>query len=123
MGIMVIFKKIKDEVRISKNDQQIAIILLIIATTLFISHSLKPQEKFSPGEFRININKASKEELKELPGIGPALAQRIIIYREEKGYFKSSQDILKVKGIGKKKLQNILPYILLSEKNNGYTNY
>lgn len=120
---MVIFKKIKDWIRISENDQQIATVLLIIATILLISHSLKPQEKFNKDEFKININKASKEELEELPGIGHTLAQRIIIYREEKGYFKSFQDILKVKGIGKKKLQKIISCVLLSEKDNGHTDY
>lgn len=120
---MVIFKKVKDWVRISENDQQIAIILLIIATILLISHSLKSQEKFNKDEFKININKASQEELEELPGIGPTLAQRIIIYREEKGYFRSFQDILEVKGMGKKKLQKIISCISLSEKNNGHTDY
>lgn len=110
---MEILKKIKDYVKLSKNDQQISIILLIIAAILLICSDFKPQEKFNKGEFKININKASKEELTELPGIGPVLAQRIIVFREKRGYFSSFQDILKVKGIGEKKLQKIIPYISL----------
>ncbi|MDI6786319.1 MAG: helix-hairpin-helix domain-containing protein [bacterium] len=111
MGVMKIFEKIKNYIRLSKNDQQIATILVIIATTLLISYSLKPQEKFSAEEFKININKVSKEELEELPGVGPVIAQRIVIFREREGHFNSLQDILKIKGIGKKKLQKIIPHI------------
>ncbi len=53
---------------------------------------------------RVNINTASVAELENgLPGIGPTLAQRIIDYRENTGYFKKIEDLKNVSGIGDKR--------------------
>jgi competence protein ComEA len=48
----------------------------------------------------ININTASATELDSLPGIGPSYAQKIIQYREQNGPFQTTEDIVKVTGIG-----------------------
>lgn len=55
----------------------------------------------------ININRANIMELKELPGIGDVLAGRIIEYRNEKGGFKSIEEIKNVSGIGDKRFSDI----------------
>ncbi|MBR6459435.1 MAG: helix-hairpin-helix domain-containing protein [Actinomycetaceae bacterium] len=52
---------------------------------------------------KININTASAAQLEELPGIGPALSQTIISWREDNGRFASPEDLLEVSGIGQAK--------------------
>jgi competence protein ComEA len=52
---------------------------------------------------RVNVNKASLEELQIVRGIGPVLAKRIIEYRASNGSFKTIEDVAQVKGIGKAK--------------------
>ncbi len=55
---------------------------------------------------QVDINTASVEELTQLKGVGPKIAERIIEYRETKGLFKSPEEITKVRGIGPKLLEN-----------------
>lgn len=61
----------------------------------------------------ININKADAGALEALPGIGPALASRIVTYREANGPFKTVDSITQVKGIGPKMLEKLRPFIAL----------
>ena len=56
---------------------------------------------------KVNINTASERELDTLEGVGPATAKAIINYRNDKGLFKSIEDIKKVKGIGDSKFNNM----------------
>lgn len=57
----------------------------------------------------VNLNTASATELQTLPGIGPAIASRIVAWRAEHGSFASVDELRKVPGIGPKKLEQIRP--------------
>ncbi|MBF0432435.1 MAG: helix-hairpin-helix domain-containing protein [Fibrobacteria bacterium] len=65
--------------------------------------------------FPLDINKASIKEFQQLKGIGPKLAEKIIAYRNTSGNFQKPEDLIKVKGIGKKKLENLLPFICIKK--------
>lgn len=65
----------------------------------------------------ININTATADELAAfLPGIGEVKAKRIVEYRETAGGFDSVDELLNVKGIGEKTLQNLRPYCRVSDE-------
>lgn len=72
------------------------------------SAPLRPNEKLDP-------NRDCEEELDRLPGIGPALAQSLVRYREEEGGFGGPEDLLRVPGIGPAKLERVAPYLDFSK--------
>ncbi|MFQ5543452.1 MAG: ComEA family DNA-binding protein [Nitrospiria bacterium] len=81
----------------------------------FVS-SVLAGEKNVPLPGSIDVNTATAEQLMSLPGIGPKLAERIIRDREENGSYKQADDLLRVKGIGTKKLERLRPFLLFSSK-------
>ena len=54
---------------------------------------------------KVNLNKATVEELSQLKGIGMKYAERIVQYRDKNGPFKNVEDLLNVQGIGPKTLE------------------
>jgi competence protein ComEA len=56
---------------------------------------------------KININKASVQQLDTLPGVGPSIAQKIVEYRSSRGDFKSIEELNNVSGIGDEKYKDI----------------
>ena len=63
---------------------------------------------------KVNINKASQEELDSLPGIGPSTARKILEYRKQNGNFKNIEDIKEVSGIGEAKFEKIREMITVN---------
>ena len=63
-----------------------------------------PVEEVRPDPSPLDLNAAAEEELTALPGIGEALARRIVEYREANGPFESVEELTEVSGIGPGKL-------------------
>ena len=64
-------------------------------------------------EGMVNINTADEKELDKLPGVGPAMAKRIVEYRTENGAFQAPEEIKRVKGIGDAKYAKMKDKIAL----------
>jgi competence protein ComEA len=62
---------------------------------------------------RVILNVASEEELTRLPGIGPSRARAIVALRQRLAKFRAVEDLLRVKGIGRKTLRRIKPNVVL----------
>lgn len=63
--------------------------------------------------FPIDLNTATAEQLEAIPGIGPALAQRIVDHRRANGRFQSVDELLEMQGIGQKRLETIRRYLIV----------
>lgn len=63
-------------------------------------------------DYRLDVNQATLGELVHLPGIGPALAERILADRAENGPFRNLDDLGRVRGIGAVKLADMAPYLV-----------
>jgi competence protein ComEA len=64
-------------------------------------------------DIKVNINVASAEELTMLPGIGPAIAQRIVAYRVEQGSSGTIEDLMHVKGVGQQTFDGLADQIVV----------
>ncbi|MCS1350410.1 helix-hairpin-helix domain-containing protein [Mechercharimyces sp. CAU 1602] len=75
------------------------------------SYSQQAGKEGSAEGDKVNLNRASADELERIPGIGPTKAAAIIAYRSEHGLFSTIDEIKEVSGIGEKTVEQIRPYI------------
>ena len=64
----------------------------------------------------VNINTASTEQLAFLPRVGPALAGRIVEFRDSNGKFKATDELILVRGIGERTYELLKPYVTIDGK-------
>jgi competence protein ComEA len=72
----------------------------------------KPQPAVAAAQ--VNLNTATVAELAKLPGIGPAVAARIVEYREKNGGFKKAEELMNVRGIGEKTFLKLKPLVTVT---------
>jgi comEA protein len=91
-----------------------AIRIFLAALALSFLASTAPANKKPPLK-PININTATSDELQQVPGIGPVTADKILQMRKSYGTFKSVDDLLAIKGLGKKRLEKMRKYLTVSK--------
>jgi len=100
--------------------QLVALALLLCPVTLAQAQSAKSSDSasaatpaaVSPAD-RVSLNTATVEQLISLPGIGPSRAQAIVELRQKLGGFKKLDDLMRVKGIGRKTFRKLEPMLKL----------
>ncbi len=85
----------------------LAIGLLICLGLVLAPVSSYAQRTKAVSTEKVNLNTASLEQLQTLPGVGPAMAKRIVEHRTKIGKFTKIEEILNVKGIGEKRFQKM----------------
>lgn len=80
----------------------------VIVATPEVAHD--QAARLRDGE-RMDVNKASAEELELLPGVGPSLARRIVAARNELGPFRRAEDLSRVRGVGEKTRRKLAQFL------------
>jgi competence protein ComEA len=88
--------------------------LALTMAALLVSGTAMAAGKPAPTA-KVNLNTASVEQLTTLPGVGPKLAARIVEYRQKSGTFRSTQELINVKGVGEKSFAKIEPWLSVGE--------
>jgi competence ComEA-like helix-hairpin-helix protein len=88
--------------------------LLFLFLSLICSPAVLGGKKKPPAR-PVNINTATSDELQQVPGIGPATAEKILQMRKSYGAFKSVDDLLAIRGLGPKRLEKMRKYLTVGK--------
>jgi competence protein ComEA len=97
-----------------KLNRVVATLVALALATFFTSAPTLAAGKPAPTA-KVNINTASAQQLTTLPGVGEKLAARIIEHRQKSGAFRTTQELMNVKGIGERNFLKLQPHILVGE--------
>jgi competence protein ComEA len=108
-----------------RSAQWAMIFLLGAATALLVGQALKSlrwgtrPSDLEPGAgpgYRIDLNRADRAELMQLPGVGDKLAQKILDHRQKQGGFRHVDDLLNVPGVGEATLAALRPWVCVERE-------
>ena len=96
-----------------RGQRQLCVVFFCCVFFSLLCVSLEAKKK--PPLHPINLNTANAEQLEEVPGIGPATADKILKMRKSYGAFKSVDDLRAIKGIGPKRLEKMRKYLTVGK--------
>jgi competence protein ComEA len=102
-----------DYFRLRYSDQRTMAVVLAVSAVLLCGYTATDKQETieaKPYKFRIDLNTATLGELQTLPGIGPALAESIVLYRDQHMPIRNIEEVLNVRGIGEKRYNAMKPY-------------
>jgi len=86
---------------------------LLPATELAVADEARRRTPLAPRE-RLDPNLVDAVELARLPGVGPALSDRMVAFRKDRGWIHSADELLEVAGIGPSTLERLRPHLVFS---------
>ncbi len=84
-----------------------------LALICFVAGAVARAEKQPPAK-PLDLNTATVEQLEQLPGVGPVTAKAIVRFRTKSGPFRRVEDLLAIRGITKRKLEKLRPYVTVA---------
>jgi competence ComEA-like helix-hairpin-helix protein len=97
--------------RDSERSERSALFALVFAFLVFFLFAAPANARKHPPAQPLDINSVTAEQLQQVPGIGPKTAGAIVHMRETSGPFRRVDDLLAIRGIGKKKYRMMRPYL------------
>jgi len=93
---------------------------LLPAVEAAVAEEARRRLPLAPGE-RLDVNQVDAVELARLPGVGPALSDRIVAFRDTRGWIRVVDELLEVPGIGATTLERLRPHLRVSPPPAGWT--